>query len=336
VAIEGEVRGGISDEVYGGTFLLAQDSFDLLTINGRFTSLKNIILDGKGVATKSLVIDGTGLDSMDFFGQNITAKLATDTVVHIRNAPVVRIDGLYAYGTPGTNRALLISSSAHVWITKFDLEYADYSLVMTDTYQLWMSDGKAVLGDKYGISIEYLSRYIYLSNILVNEIGEHGIIIYAGITGPVFLSNVTVNRAGKSAVNTYDAIYCDKPEQVFADNMVIEDDLGNMRYGINDAGGGNWWDNVKVSGWQSAPIAGSPARVTGKQFSNRGIATILNGNSSVVVDHGLAVAPSVVKLTGTHSEVKDCWVTNVTSTQFTINAPAAVTADRDVYWQAEI
>jgi len=69
---------------------------------------------------------------------------------------------------------------------------------------------------------------------------------------------------------------------------------------------------------------------------NSGVATIPNGSSSVVVDHGLAAAPSVVKLTGTHSEVKDCWVTNPTSTQFTINASAAVTADRDVYWQAEV
>jgi len=69
---------------------------------------------------------------------------------------------------------------------------------------------------------------------------------------------------------------------------------------------------------------------------NSGLATIPNGSSSVVVNHGLAAAPSVVKLTGTHSEVKDCWVTNPTSTQFTINAPAAVSADRDVYWQAEV
>jgi len=74
----------------------------------------------------------------------------------------------------------------------------------------------------------------------------------------------------------------------------------------------------------------------GYATENGGVATIPNGSSSVVVDHGLVKAPSVVKLTGTHSEVANCWVTNVTSTQFTINAPAAVSADRDVYWQAEV
>ena len=70
--------------------------------------------------------------------------------------------------------------------------------------------------------------------------------------------------------------------------------------------------------------------------SKSGTATIPSGNSSVVVDHGLVEAPDSVKLTGTHSEVANCWVTNKTDTQFTINAPANVTADRDVYWEAKV
>jgi len=70
---------------------------------------------------------------------------------------------------------------------------------------------------------------------------------------------------------------------------------------------------------------------------NFGMATISNGNSSVTVNHGLARAPEHgVRLTGTHSEVANCWVTDITNTQFTINAPANVTADRDVYWIAEV
>jgi len=76
-------------------------------------------------------------------------------------------------------------------------------------------------------------------------------------------------------------------------------------------------------------ITGSPTF-----YRNSGIATIASGTSSVVVDHGLVATPSVVKLTGTHSEVASPWVTNVTATQFTINVAGAVTADRDVYWYA--
>jgi len=74
--------------------------------------------------------------------------------------------------------------------------------------------------------------------------------------------------------------------------------------------------------------------VQGYVTENCGVATIPSGSSSVTVNHEMSVAPNVVKLTGTHSEVRDCWVTNITDTQFTINAPAAVTADRDVIWDA--
>ena len=75
----------------------------------------------------------------------------------------------------------------------------------------------------------------------------------------------------------------------------------------------------------------------GYTTENSGVATISNGSSSVVVNHGLAKAPEHgVRLTGTHSEVANCWVTNVTDTQFTINAPSAVTADRYVFWEAEV
>ena len=76
---------------------------------------------------------------------------------------------------------------------------------------------------------------------------------------------------------------------------------------------------------------------TGYVTENSGTAIIANGNTSVVVNHGLAKAPEHgIRLTGTHSEVANCWVTNVTDTQFTINAPSAVTADRYVFWKAEV
>jgi len=88
--------------------------------------------------------------------------------------------------------------------------------------------------------------------------------------------------------------------------------------------------------YTAVPPTKTVKRNIGYVTEGGGTATIANGTSSVVVNHGLAAAPSVVKLTGTHSEVANCWVTDVTDTQFTINAPAAVTADRVIYWNAEI
>ena len=74
----------------------------------------------------------------------------------------------------------------------------------------------------------------------------------------------------------------------------------------------------------------------GYTTENWGTATILSGYSSVTVDHGLVAAPSNIRLTGTHSEVANCWVEDITDTQFTIHTSNTVTANRDVYWVAEI
>ena len=66
------------------------------------------------------------------------------------------------------------------------------------------------------------------------------------------------------------------------------------------------------------------------------LATILNGNTSVAIAHGLSSMPTLVTVTGTHTEVDDYSVTSINATQFTINANAPVTANRDVYWEAKI
>jgi len=74
----------------------------------------------------------------------------------------------------------------------------------------------------------------------------------------------------------------------------------------------------------------------GYTTENSGTATIASGNTSVTVAHGLASEPSFVILTGTHSEVKDAYVSAKDSTNITITVDSAVTADRDIYWYAEV
>jgi len=99
-----------------------------------------------------------------------------------------------------------------------------------------------------------------------------------------------------------------------ANNHVIVDGYGNSD--------GLYLDN------------GTNTKITGPERS--GSATIANGNTSVTVNHGLASAPTNIQLTGTHSEVKDAYVTNVGSTSFDIKVDSAVTADRTVYWKAKV
>lgn len=78
---------------------------------------------------------------------------------------------------------------------------------------------------------------------------------------------------------------------------------------------------INVNGWDTAA---------------RGIATILSGGTSVVVNHGLAKAPDLILVTGRAPTTASCYVTGVTSTQFTINVPSALPDNQPVYWRASL
>ena len=92
--------------------------------------------------------------------------------------------------------------------------------------------------------------------------------------------------------------------------------------------------NLITSDGTESDITFRRCTIGSKKTDNSGTATISSGNTSVVVSHGLFKAPVRVFLTGTHNEVAKCWVSNISDTEFTINAPSAVTDDRDVYWDA--
>ena len=67
---------------------------------------------------------------------------------------------------------------------------------------------------------------------------------------------------------------------------------------------------------------------------NSGTATIPSGQTSVTVNHGLVGTPTIVFIEVNHDELKDYKIINKTSTQFTVEVPNAVTADRTFSWRA--
>ncbi|RKZ04916.1 hypothetical protein DRQ25_16810 [Candidatus Fermentibacteria bacterium] len=74
--------------------------------------------------------------------------------------------------------------------------------------------------------------------------------------------------------------------------------------------------------------------VRGYKTEATGVATVLNGNTTIAVSHGLDITPTSVILTGTEAETNALWVTAIGSSTFTINVSGAVSANRDVYWSA--
>jgi len=102
----------------------------------------------------------------------------------------------------------------------------------------------------------------------------------------------------------------------------------------------SYFDNF-VSGARTAEIYlyGSNdtiKRNPGYVTENSGTATISAGNTSVTVNHGLASAPKVVKVTPIGDPGDRWWVANVGDTSFDIVVASAPTADISFYWEAEV
>ncbi len=70
------------------------------------------------------------------------------------------------------------------------------------------------------------------------------------------------------------------------------------------------------------------------RFRNRGKATIPAGQTSVTVAHGLEWRPTLVHLTPYHQETAQAYISDRNASTFTISVPAAVTADREIAWEA--
>ncbi len=107
-------------------------------------------------------------------------------------------------------------------------------------------------------------------------------------------------------------------------------------------------DRVYISGVDlrnvTTPILGSLSPGTlyvkdnlGYLTANSGTATVLNGNTTIVVTHGLDITPLIKNISVTPIETLASasfwWVDTITSTQFTINVNADPTQDVDFVWQ---
>ena len=95
----------------------------------------------------------------------------------------------------------------------------------------------------------------------------------------------------------------------------------------------NYVDNTNVSIGSGVTVyfrgnAGYPTEASGT-------ATIASGSTSVTVNHGLVCTPSKVLITPLGQPSGNLWVSNITSTSFTINISSAPSTNLPVAWLAE-
>src|SRR3546814_17918816 len=82
----------------------------------------------------------------------------------------------------------------------------------------------------------------------------------------------------------------------------------------------------------------NPSRGATQTPVNYGTATILNGNTSILVAHGLRAEPEVVTLTLQNNQAggRGFWISAKNANSFTIATNVAVAADAPIFWEAKV
>jgi hypothetical protein len=193
--------------------------------------------------------------------------------------------------------------------------------------------------------------------------------IYVDTVGPVFISSCVAalwQRSGISVTNavgglisgnvcynndqagaTSDAgIYLDTVTYVLVTGNSCFGTDGKQDYGVKEV---NACDNNtiignKVYGNATAQIlkVGAATKVRdndGYTTENYGPGTLLNANTTVVVNHGCAAAPTWIGITWKENPsnlIADWWIDTITATQFTLNGVDPGASNLDFMWEAKV
>ncbi|MCX6821838.1 MAG: hypothetical protein NTW30_03605 [Candidatus Aenigmarchaeota archaeon] len=98
----------------------------------------------------------------------------------------------------------------------------------------------------------------------------------------------------------------------------------------NDIASGTYGTTKVLNGGSNNIIHDNVGYITEKS----GTETIPEGSTSITVNHDLASIPKIVTITP--NKQTDFWVTDKTSSQFTINIPSSITGGVSFDWYAEV
>jgi len=349
VMLEGELESYKGELTAGGTSLLLGSGVDgIVAESGAYAfGLRNLHIDGQDISGRGIMFVNVGAINIKNVGVVRTNDEGIRLQVWDSLIQDVEVEFCNSYGW------YIGRSSNTLWIhcTGWGNLYDQWLITADHGRSAFIQCRAGRFNENEGLSGFLMNdaTRVHLISPMIENMKYDGIRLYGSRYCEII--SPAIYNIGRAADNTYYGIYI-YPSSNYnsTHNLIIGGMLDNSevseqpKYGVYEADANqdyNYIVGFKVLSAATAKylLQGAHSKVMLDPFfitKNSGTATIPNGSSTVTVNHGLAAAPSVVKLTGTHSEVKDCWVTNPTATQFTINAPAAVTADRDVYWQAEV
>lgn len=189
-----------------------------------------------------------------------------------------------------------------------------------------------------GTGITLTGDYATIHDNIINAKGGHGIAVVGSFNK---IHHNTAKDCDYFNTTTYDGINVAGNSNKIDDNIcrTTTNGASKQRYGINIASGtSNVVKDNTVDGNKSGQISADIATNTVKQnvgykTENKGSASTSSG-TSVVVNHGLAINPptgSIFVTSMSNLGGASFWISNVTSTQFTINVSSS--GSYPFWWQ---
>lgn len=216
--------------------------------------------------------------------------------------------------------------------------------ISVENYEEVTVTGNTVAGCRDNL---YLSgvRDVLITGNLISGALRNGINFLNGTNQNLTFVGNLVRASSQSASNTYDNVAGNCTYVTFTANRV---DGTSARYGINAAGSSwtivsNALDNSGTTALINDTTTGARIRDNGGYITEAmGTATIPNGSTSVVVNHGCSRTPPLGSITITGGEdptasVGTIWVSSIGATQFTINCEVNPGASGfDVGWRVQM
>ena len=172
-----------------------------------------------------------------------------------------------------------------------------------------------------------------LTNMIISDSGQDGVRL-ASVSDRCVITDVISKNNGKSAANTYHGfVLLGTDNCILVGNSAYDDQaVKTQRFGIvldassdnNIVTGNNVSGNLQANGISNSGTGNIIRNNKGYVTENTGTATINSGSTSVTVNHGLSYTPTAAELSiiFTNNPTNDpgnWWISNITSTQFTIN-----------------
>ena len=184
-------------------------------------------------------------------------------------------------------------------------------------------------------------------SIYLND--EHGVWFHGSRNNLFEGCQITDNSC--SATNTHDGVYLETNGAVSSTNNIISGCIFDSsvaekhRYCIHEVDAnqdyniftGNQLHDATTGQILKSGVNSICHHNIGWKTENSGTATILNTGTDIVVPHGLDGTPTIINVTGQHTEVLDIYVDTIGAANFTIHTIGGnVTANRDIFWEAKV